>query len=139
MTCFKQGFTLIEILLIIVVVGALAVAIGIFIDPLDKINSANDSKVQSDIGQIARAMEAYAVANGYYPTNAGPLVGSGDLKVIPLAPAGYSPYSYGTSGLSQSVCGEQKSKKYTASGISAYAWCSLVGKIGTVIDCSQCP
>jgi len=139
MTNFKQGFTLIEILLVIVVIAALAVAIGIFIDPLDKINSANDSKVQSDISQIARAMEAYAVANGNYPTGAGPLVASGELKLILLAPAGYDAYSYAPGGLSQSVCGQQKSKKYTAYGILAFAWCSISGKIGTVINCGDCP
>lgn len=63
----KKAFTLIELLVVIAVLGVLAAGVLIAIDPVDKINSANDSKVQTDISALANAAEAYAVAhNGYY-------------------------------------------------------------------------
>lgn len=135
----KQGFTLIEILLVIVLSSLLSTVILFFLDPIDKINSAHDTKVENDIGQIVRAMEAYATVNGRYPVNADPLTLSGDLKRVPTPPQNYSAYAYGSGGASQWVCGQLKAKKYVLNGGSAWAWCSGGAKMGTVASCGSCP
>jgi len=141
----KKGFTLIELLVVIAVLAVLAAGVFIAIDPLDKIKAANDSKVQNDIGQIAQGLEAYAVANqGSYPSALTYLTISGDLKIVPVPPnaSGYGvAYSYyagfPTTG---GVCGTVQSKKYTmAAAATAWAWCSSIGKAGTVASCGVCP
>lgn len=92
----SKGFTLIELLIVIAILGVLAAGVLIAVDPVDRINSANDSRVQSDVGVIGRAAEAYAATNnGFYPgANAigvgGDLVSNGDLKSAPTAPSGYT-------------------------------------------------
>lgn len=136
----KKGFTLIELLVVIAVLAVLAAGVFIAIDPLDKMRAANDSKVQNDIGQLGQGLEAYAVANGgTYPANFQTLTWSGDLKVVPVPPAGYgSSYSYyGASA--PGACGTLQAKKYTAAGATGWAWCAASGRAGTVASCGSCP
>lgn len=136
-----KGFTLIELLVTIAVLAVLAVGGFNALDFADKINYSNDSKVQTDIGQIASALDAYAIAHsGVYATSFSLLESSGDLKTIPAAPGNYSSYSLGQitgSPNNQSVCGQLKAKKYTAS--PAWVWCSSTGRAGMVANCSLCP
>lgn len=141
---FKKslGFTLIELLVVIAILAILAVGVLVAIDPIDKINSGNDSKVQSDIGQIANAMEAYAVShNGLYAADLDTLKTVGELKIIPTAPTGYAGYTVGAGGSSQTACGELKSKKYVNAVPStpSWVWCSSTGKAGSTAGCSTCP
>lgn len=139
----KKGFTLIELLVVIAVLAVLAAGVFVAIDPIDKINAANDAKVQNDIGQIGQGMEAYAVSNnGAYPATLATLVTSGDLKVAPTAPTGYSAYTPGAGGTSQTFCGQLKSKKYVNAVPSTptWSWCSTSGKAGPVAGaCSATP
>lgn len=141
----RKGFTLIELLVVIAVLAVLAAGVFVAIDPVDKINAANDAKVQNDIGQIAQAMEAYAVSNnGNYATSLTVLTASGDLKVAPVPPTGYtSTNAYlleNTTGTptAQEVHAPLKSKKYTATA-SFWGWCSSTGKAGTVTSAANCP
>lgn len=109
------------------------------IDPIDKINAANDSKVQSDIAKIATAMEGYAVVNnGTYAATQAILVTSGDLKGAISAPTGYCGGSYTvTGGASGVVSCQLKSKKYTATPF--WVWCSSSGKSGATTGAAVCP
>jgi len=137
-----SGFTLIELLIVIAVLGVLSSGVFVAIDPLDKLNAANDSKVQNDLGQIGQAMEAYAVSNtGVYPARLDILVTSGDLKTTPTAPKGYRTYTLGTGGTSQTACGQLKSKKYVNATPSTptWVWCSSSGKAGPTKACTACP
>ncbi len=121
----QQGFTLIELLVVIAVLGVLAAGVLVGIDPVDRINSGNDSRVQNDVGTMGRASEAYAASNnGLYPPTSGALVTNGDLKVVPTKPSGYVDYVYtvlptGCDNLTQAtncaqvwVYGQLKSKKF---------------------------
>lgn len=139
----KKGFTLIELLVVIAVLAVLAAGVFVAIDPIDKINAANDAKVQNDIGQIAQAMEAYAVSNnGVYATALSVLQTSGDLKVVPVPPSAYGAAYVlaNTTGAptSQQACGSVKAKKYTVTA-SFWGWCSSTGRAGTIIACANCP
>ena len=134
------GFTLIELLVTIAVMAVLAIGGFMALDPMDKIKSANDSKVQTDISQLAEAMEAYSVAHtGVYAISFSLLQISGEIKIIPGAPNNYRVYSLSqTTGLptSQSICGEMKAKKYAAA--PNWVWCSSTNKMIALASCS-CP
>lgn len=88
----KKGFTLIELLIVIAVLGILAAVTVTAINPVRRLNQANDSKVKNDVGEIAGAMEAYFTTTTYYPTAQADLVTSQDLKVALTAPTGYAAY-----------------------------------------------
>lgn len=129
----SKGFTLIELLVVIAVVGILAAAVMVGIDPVDKMNAANDSKVQNDISAIATAVITHSTGNnGAYSANTADLATSGDLKVVPVAPTGYSAYVYTATPASPqcttaakdctavTITGQLKSKKYTATPFQRY-------------------
>ena len=118
----QAGFTLVELLVVIAVLGILSVGLIVTINPIDKLNSASDSRVLGDIGALARASESYATArNGFYPSSIASLVTAGELKVAPTAPSGYA-YTYtalpaactaGTTCTSITITAPLKSNKYT--------------------------
>ncbi len=124
---FQKGFTLIELLIVIAILGVLAAGILVAIDPVDKINQANDSKVQNDISGAGRAAEAYATThNGSYPPTLAELLTAGELKRVPVAPSGYSAYTVtmipnpctiptgATPCTGIFISGQLKSKRYTS-------------------------
>ncbi len=89
----RKGFTLIELLVVIAVLGILAGGVLVAINPLKRINQANDTKIKNDIGQIANAMQAYYTFHQSYPNDPGgvyALVTSGDLKTEPKKSDGTS-------------------------------------------------
>lgn len=97
------GFTLIELLIVIAILGVLAAGVLVAINPVQKINQANDANMKSNVGQIATALQAYYTSSSTQVYPAGTdmtglnLLTPDELKVIPAAPAGYT-YSYSTSG-----------------------------------------
>lgn len=119
----QKGFTLIELLVVIAILGVLAAGVLVGIDPVDRINSANDSRAQNDVGTSGRASEAYATAhNGFYPAVLADLVANGDLKILPAAPGGYT-YTVanvpagcaaGTTCTAFGAISNLKSKKFTS-------------------------
>ena len=112
------------------------------IDPIDKINAANDSKVQSDIAKIATAMEAYAVANsGTYAATQAILITSGDLKIALTAPTGYTYTITAPGGTSGTASTQLKSKKYlnATPATPLWVWCSSDGKGSARIAGFTCP
>lgn len=61
----KRGFTIVELLIVIVVVAILAaISITAYINVT---NRANDSAVLSDASLITKNLELYKVENGKYP------------------------------------------------------------------------
>jgi prepilin-type N-terminal cleavage/methylation domain-containing protein len=62
----QKGFTIIELLIVIVVIGILA-AIG-FVAYGNVTKSARDSDRQADASALAKKAEEYYAANGIYPT-----------------------------------------------------------------------
>ncbi|NMB56320.1 type II secretion system protein [Candidatus Beckwithbacteria bacterium] len=67
---FKQGFTLVELLIVITLIGILAVAVLAAINPIEQFNKANDTARKTDAGQVLNAIERYYTSNGMFPWNA---------------------------------------------------------------------
>jgi hypothetical protein len=98
---------------------------SLFSAPSSRIDSANDARMKSDIGQIATALQAYYTTpgQGKYPANLQTLVTGTDLKTLPKTPAGFD-YVYIT-------CNNfQESVIYgkLTSNANYWAWSTKTGK-----------
>ncbi len=137
----SKGFTLIELLIVILIIGIIIAAVLVGIDPVDKINSANDAKVQTDIETLASAFENNAIAFGaIYSSNPSFLLSTGELRSLPIPPSGYcsGAYQFGPGGPSQFVWCNLKSKKYAATPY--WYWCSATGATSAVASIpATCP
>lgn len=63
----QLGFTMIELLIVITILGILAVAVLSAINPIEQINRGRDTGSQSDAEQLLSAMDRYNAFQGYYP------------------------------------------------------------------------
>ena len=81
-----SGFTLVELLIVIVVIGILAtVAVPRFTDVTTK---ANTAKIQSDLTTIDTAIQIYYMEKGDYPADIPALVNGKYLMDTPTPPSG---------------------------------------------------
>jgi prepilin-type N-terminal cleavage/methylation domain-containing protein len=127
----NKGFTLIELLIVIAVLGVLAATTIAVIDPIDKLRAGNDSKVETDIVTIGKAAEAYAAvdASNLYPTTITAIVTAGQMRSAPVAPGGYTAYTWSGGGaVDFIVYGQLKSKKFTNAGTPFFKYTSATGK-----------
>lgn len=97
----RSGFTLIEIILVVVIIGILA---GIAIPKLGgKSEQAMKAQAQANITAIGMAIQEYEIMNGEYPSSLDGLLDESkggpfmEKKVIPTDPWG-NPYQYAAPG-----------------------------------------
>lgn len=64
---FQCGFTLVELLIVIAVIGVLAGGIMLVLDPAAQFQKANDARRKADISQIEKALETFYQDVGKYP------------------------------------------------------------------------
>lgn len=69
----KAGFTMIELLIVIAVLGILAVAVLSAINPIEQINRGRDTGSRSDAEQLISAIDRFYTNQGYYPWRSGSL------------------------------------------------------------------
>ncbi|MDD3480958.1 MAG: prepilin-type N-terminal cleavage/methylation domain-containing protein [Patescibacteria group bacterium] len=82
----KQGFTLIELIIVIVIIGILA-AIVAGLALTNSRERANDVKRKKIAGDIAKAAETYYADNGAYPVDVAAMTGGGYLSANALSDA----------------------------------------------------
>ncbi len=70
----QSGFTLVELLIVIALIGILSVAVLATINPIEQTNKARDAKYRNDAAEILSAYERYYASQNAYPWN---LAGAG--------------------------------------------------------------
>ena len=73
----QKGFTIVELLIVIVVIGILAAITIVAYNGIQ--NRARDTSVRSDLANLAKQFELYNVDNGRYP------IGAGDLDPLTVS------------------------------------------------------
>ena len=63
----NKGFTLIELIVAVGILGILAVAAIMALDPVAQLQKSNDTRRKSDLAQVQRALESYYQDNNKYP------------------------------------------------------------------------
>lgn len=67
----QAGFTMIELLIVISILGILAVAVLSAINPVEQINRGRDTGSRSDAEQLISAIDRFYAFQGYYPWRSG--------------------------------------------------------------------
>ena len=67
-TLKRKSFTLIELLIVIAILGILAAAVLVAINPGKRMGQARDAQRKNDLGQLKNALETYNVVYGSYPS-----------------------------------------------------------------------
>lgn len=88
----QEGFTLLELLIVIVIIGILALLIVPNVVSAPK--KSRDTKRKTDLREVKNSLEAYRIDKGDYPADLAALVTAGELKAVPTDPKNTSPYVY---------------------------------------------
>jgi len=79
----RTGFTMIELLIVIAVLGVLAVAVLSAINPIEQINRGRDTGSRSDAEQLLSAFDRFYTSQQIYPWQR-PAASPADPEAIPL-------------------------------------------------------
>jgi len=102
----EQGFTLIEIIVVIAIIGILSMIV--FASFEDSRKKARDTARHADIQQLGAALQTYGATYGEYPSDLEDLVSVGLLLSVPTDPVneGDNVYTYENACTTPSVSGD---------------------------------
>ena len=104
----KQGFTLIELMIVIAIIGVLAVMGGA--NYISSLKRSRDSRRMADLEQVRGALEMYRTDNDDYPlgnyVTITEVLNPGYLKSIPSDPGGTNSYVYESDGPTYELCAQ---------------------------------
>jgi len=98
----QPGFTIVELLIVIVVIGILAAITIVSFNGVQ--NRANDTVVQSDLAAIAKQFSLYYVDKGTYPNSTSELIAAADPTAQPRVQIKPSKSAYDTSQINFIYC-----------------------------------
>lgn len=64
---FKRGFTLVELLIVIAILGILAVGLMAALDPMEQLKKGRDTAVRNNVEEFYNAALRYNAVEGKYP------------------------------------------------------------------------
>jgi len=117
----RKGFTLIEILIVVAIIGVLASLVLVGLGPIQK--RGRDARRISDLKQIQQGLELYYSRNGVYPVAdfagmstalIGGSLGISDIPNDPRAGASYLYWSDGTTYLMQTTLEDSSNPALTS-------------------------
>ena len=100
----EEGFTLVELMVVIVIIGLLATVV--LINVLPSQDRAMVTKARADIATLSQAMEMYRLDNLSYPT------GGDGLQALVSPPAGAPAASYRPGGYVKSLPNDPWGRPY---------------------------
>lgn len=143
----KEGFTVVELLIVIVVIAILTTLAIVGFNTLQ--GRAHDTSVQNDLGEIVKRIQMYHAINGVYPAGNAQLAtagikvnknsfgspynnGSGTFNVLYCRMPATAPTEFALVAYSQTGNGFQYSKggalgKYTGPKTGSVAMCAAAG------------
>jgi len=77
----RKGFTLIEMLVVLAIIGIIGAALLATINPFAQLQKSNDSRRKSDLESVQRALELYYQDKGSYPASVSNQIAPGGTAV----------------------------------------------------------
>ena len=152
----QKGFTLVELLVVIAVLGVLAAAVLVAINPPEQLARGRDSGRVSAVTELGRGLTRYNTSQGKYPSIGAwmpELTSSSEVKTAPVNPdgsictinvSGNYCYSLSGSGATESVIvyaqAESSTYKKKATSCATKTWIvytSELGKTGLVCSATE--